>query len=369
MSATGQFTRNRDANEFRRWLDPYAFPEIAEEGEDDWPRGKGQTFPAFMDSRRPLIQSYLKNRGASRPKDQRLAPPKICIQPIGPVASHLIEALAEGVHAFYGLPCVALSPLSIDKLASKGHTTIRRRGSQVHAGNINAALRHLLPSDTIVLVGVTMHDLWKGDMNYLFGLGSYLPDGGVGVFSMCRQDNSNPDCETYHGRRGERGPEDEAAMLRRGYATLTHEIGHAFGLKHCVFFSCPMQGANSLEEAEGRNVDLCPVCLRKLLYAVGCESAEGARARYERLTRFFAKRHEDGGFDHHLSWVAARLSAVTGEASTAAPVLMCEPCEEEPAEASASAAESAVATEDDVQHAGEDEATVTVATGAHSGGE
>ena len=53
MSATGQFTHNRDAKEFRRWLDPYAFPEIPEEGEDDWPRGKGQTFDKYLDGKPP----------------------------------------------------------------------------------------------------------------------------------------------------------------------------------------------------------------------------------------------------------------------------------------------------------------------------
>ena len=34
--------------------------------------------------------------------------------------------------------------------------------------------------------------------------------------------------------------------------TLCHEICHILGMKHCTFYSCLMQGANSLEEAEKR---------------------------------------------------------------------------------------------------------------------
>ena len=94
-------------------------------------------------------------------------------------------------------------------------------------------------------------------------------------------------------------------MLRRGFQTLTHELGHTFGLKHCVFFSCLMQGANSLEEAEGRMPDLCPVCLRKLLWVTRSENATAVQARYERLLHFFSS--QPAGFEKHLAWVQSRL--------------------------------------------------------------
>ena len=37
-----------------------------------------------------------------------------------------------------------------------------------------------------------------------------------------------------------------------------------FGLKHCVYFSCLMQGSMHDEEAEKKPLFLCPVCFRKL---------------------------------------------------------------------------------------------------------
>jgi len=60
---------------------------------------------------------------------------------------------------------------------------------------------------------------------------------------------------------------------------MVHEIGHMFGLKHCVFYDCVMNGSNHLEESKKRTFHLCPVCLRKLQSVVGFNIAE----RYKTL--------------------------------------------------------------------------------------
>ena len=56
--------------------------------------------------------------------------------------------------------------------------------------------------------------------------------------------------------------------------TLTHEIGHIFGLRHCQWLACLMQGSNHLEEADRRPLNLCPICLRKLQCAIGFSTVE-----------------------------------------------------------------------------------------------
>jgi archaemetzincin len=89
----------------------------------------------------------------------------------------------------------------------------------------------------------------------------------------------------------------------------------------CVYFSCLMQGAMSLEEAEGRLPDLCPVCLRKMLWCSGAESADAIRARYERMRSFFAANPRS--FGKHLAWVESRLVSPDGSAPT------CLPCADE----------------------------------------
>ena len=50
---------------------------------------------------------------------------------------------------------------------------------------------------------------------------------------------------------------------------MVHEIGHMFGIKHCIYYDCAMNGSNSYDESLGQSRYLCPVCLRKLSTAIG----------------------------------------------------------------------------------------------------
>lgn len=45
---------------------------------------------------------------------------------------------------------------------------------------------------------------------------------------------------------------------------MVHEIGHMFGVRHCIFNKCIMNGSNHLEESRKKHLEPCPVCLRKL---------------------------------------------------------------------------------------------------------
>lgn len=56
--------------------------------------------------------------------------------------------------------------------------------------------------------------------------------------------------------------------------TLTHEIGHILGLRHCQWLACLMQGSNHLEESDRRPLNVCPICLRKLQSAIGFNIVE-----------------------------------------------------------------------------------------------
>lgn len=57
--------------------------------------------------------------------------------------------------------------------------------------------------------------------------------------------------------------------LSRIGQTMTHELGHCFGLDHCVYYACVMQGCASSAEALRQPPYLCPVCLEKVATGIG----------------------------------------------------------------------------------------------------
>jgi archaemetzincin len=53
-------------------------------------------------------------------------------------------------------------------------------------------------------------------------------------------------------------------MQYRGLKTSCHEILHLFGLKHCIYMECLMNGSNLITESDRKPINICPVCLKKL---------------------------------------------------------------------------------------------------------
>ncbi|KAE8378633.1 hypothetical protein BDV26DRAFT_186542 [Aspergillus bertholletiae] len=76
-----------------------------------------------------------------------------------------------------------------------------------------------------------------------------------------------------------------ALWLSRMCRTVSHELGHCFGIDHCVYYACSMQGSASLAEDARQPPYLCPVDLTKVLCATGATAAERDRALVEYCNR------------------------------------------------------------------------------------
>ena len=50
---------------------------------------------------------------------------------------------------------------------------------------------------------------------------------------------------------------------------MCHELGHIFGMKHCTYYKCIMNGSNYLEESNKKPWYLWWICLRKLYKIIG----------------------------------------------------------------------------------------------------
>ena len=56
---------------------------------------------------------------------------------------------------------------------------------------------------------------------------------------------------------------------------MVHEIGHMFGLRHCIYYDCTMNGTMSSDESmRRRDATLCPICLKKLKSNIKFDCAE-----------------------------------------------------------------------------------------------
>ncbi|MBI2516553.1 MAG: hypothetical protein HYV95_06515 [Opitutae bacterium] len=162
---------------------------------------------------------------------------------------------------------------------------------QVLATSVLEFLKTRLPADAYCLLGVTMEDLYPApSWNYVFGQASL--GERVGVYSFVRYDPAFWD--------EERGKDYRDVILRRSCKVLAHETGHMFGLQHCIFYDCVLNGSNHLVEADSRPQQLCPLCLRKLHYAGNFDAVK----RYEQLREFYRKH----GWFEDADWVERQLA-------------------------------------------------------------
>ena len=235
----------------------------------------------------------------SRPNRPRGNQSKIYLQPIGQFneeQSPELSKLASFAARFFTLPVEILPTVKVTEL---GATTRNRGGGrrQLLSTDILAWLEPRIREDAYCLLAVTMEDLYpSNEWNFVFGQASLR--NRVGVYSLAR----------YHPSfyRSTDRPDDEKTkrlVLERSCKVLAHETGHMFGIKHCIHFHCLMNGSNHLAESDAQPIHLCPVCLRKLRYAVPFNVED----RYQELLEF----SDEAKWENESLWLLDRLRAVT----------------------------------------------------------
>ena len=132
------------------------------------------------------------------------------------------------------------------------------------------------------MLSVTMEDIYpRPEWNFVFGLANLT--SRTGIFSFVRYD------PLFWGIEN---PKRNLILLKNACGVMVHEIGHMFGIKHCIFYNCTMNGSNSYDESCRAArckitiiyfiiIDLCPVCLRKLSKAIGFKVKDWLQAMRE----------------------------------------------------------------------------------------
>ncbi|MFC1744290.1 archaemetzincin [Candidatus Riflebacteria bacterium] len=255
------------------------FIPMGKPGAADWLSANpeaGQTFKQYLNG------SYNKVTAKKN---------KLYFLPLGdfkPEEKKYLELVAKFCTFFFQMEVKKLPKIKIPR----EKFTHRKNGNitQILSGDILKFLIPRLPADAYFLVAITMTDLYSSpEMNFVFGEAALFDR--TGAYSFFRT-------------MGKRFNKSTVKDFRRGCHIMAHEACHMFGLYHCIYFKCLVNGANSRQEMDRTPLMLCPVCLRKLYNNIGFDILK----RYKELADFFQKH----GFTTEYSWTKKRLKKVVG---------------------------------------------------------
>jgi len=248
----------------------------------------GQTFTAFVPSRR------------IRRRDTIQLLPQGDFFPSNVAMSPDLDQLRHVCAAFFSPLRVVLMPaVTVAEARRTADLTSRVVDGQAQLRTCDVfeylkRRRSLLPrpesAREMFTVALTSWDLYPdAGWSYVFGEAQVL--SGVGVWSFAR----------FAG-------DGSAALFKRTARTLLHEISHLFGLDHCVYHECLMNGAIDIDEADTQPLHACPVCLRKLH---SCLSPD-LHSRYAALQSAFSQ----AGMSEEASWCGQRAAELSVHART-----------------------------------------------------
>ncbi|WP_433765899.1 Zn-dependent protease [Flavobacterium ginsenosidimutans] len=202
----------------------------------------------------------------------------IYLQPIGKFNSlqiKQIELVRQYLQIFFQLETKVLNDVSNDIIPNRARRIGDMGQEQFLAGYIlTDVLKEEKPEKGVALVAITEKDLYpKPEWNYVFGLASYRDK--IAVSSMYRMQKEA----------------DFNLSLDRLLKICSHEIGHMFGLYHCIEANCVMNGTNSLIETDGHSIRLCSLCQRKLNSGFKYDNVK----RLKELEKFFKENNLNEG--------------------------------------------------------------------------
>ena len=192
----------------------------------------------------------------------------------------------------------------------KGDVTVRTRkgtlGQQLSVSDLIDAVILSLPRDAFAACAVTSLDMYEGkDDEFICGR-AYGGSRAAAVSTARYALGLKPRIPTEPAASA---VPDTGVLWRRVAATVAHELGHCFGVDHCVEWECVMNESNSIDEDVAAFFDLCPLDLAKVCAATGCDAV----GRYEGMRAWLTG---PGGpaREAQVAWVTRRMEECGGGA-------------------------------------------------------
>jgi archaemetzincin len=164
----------------------------------------------------------------------------LSLLPLGAPPGEILDVLERELAAVFGLGTRRLTALP------EPASALDAARGQWSATEI---LKALLPRarSRERLLGVTERDLFVPVLSFVYGQAQLR--GPVAVVSLARL---RPE---FFGL-----PPDPALLARRALTEAVHELGHTFGLVHCLERRCPMALSLGLEDLDSKGAWPCPTC-------------------------------------------------------------------------------------------------------------
>lgn len=169
----------------------------------------------------------------------------IALVPVGEIDIKVLEFLKNSLKVRFDKEVVIESRLEPPKSA------YNPKRNQYYATPIVRLISDSIDGYDKVL-GVIDFDLWVPGLNFVFGEAKGI-GGKACIISLTRLRQ-----EFYSLL------PDISFFYERALKEAVHELGHLYGLVHCVNPGCVMHFSNSLQDTDYKDSKFCRNCMRKL---------------------------------------------------------------------------------------------------------
>jgi archaemetzincin len=172
---------------------------------------------------------------------QMVKQPFLGLVALGPLDPDILRRLSAALAKFLLLPVRVLHPVPLQQ--QNYHVTRQ----QYHADQLLEILLEDVETEAFRILGVTAGDLYIPIFTFVFGEAQL--NGRAALISVFRP------------RGDDGGPTPtRPVFLGRLLKLSLHELGHTFGLKHCLTDGCLMQFSTNLERLDQKALAFCDYC-------------------------------------------------------------------------------------------------------------
>ena len=166
------------------------------------------------------------------------------IVPINAIAPAFLSRLALCLEERF------LYTITVERSVAVSRNAVNSARGQMFLSTLTNKVLRQYPDDSGMLLTVTDFDLYKTSHRYIFGDAD--EQRRIAVVSMHRLRSE------FYGEDA-----DENVLFQRTLKECVHELGHAFGLKHCYNARCAMYYSTSIFETDNKMSHFCDACEKR----------------------------------------------------------------------------------------------------------